>query len=169
MYLGIFTCLSSPPKITLGNHFGWWEGASCLCFWPLRTIWWFDCHYLCCQTKRKAWGRVMKSCTSRGGRLVPPVYKIWEMLISLGTAIPARCPKWGVVMLCFLSLSCKTLWSYGAAKKGNFPQEEWYGSHIKQSTDWKILGAFRKKNPINQSWECTCLLVLNIAKLCHLP
>lgn len=65
VYLSIFICLSPPPKTTLGNNFGWWKGASCLCFWPMRTVWWFDCHYLCCETKRKAQGRVMKGCTSR--------------------------------------------------------------------------------------------------------
>lgn len=43
---------------------------------------------------------------------------IWsgKRLLAWGLESLARCPKRGVVILHFLSLFCKTLWSYGAAK-----------------------------------------------------
>ena len=43
---------------------------------------------------------------------------IWsgKHLLAWGLESLARCPKGGVVILYFLSLSYKTLWSYGAAK-----------------------------------------------------
>lgn len=89
VYLGIFICLFPPPKITLGNHFVWWEGANCLCFWPLRTVVLSDC--LCSALRqRKTQGRVIKSHTSGGGKPVPSSCMIWETLISLGTGIPCQ-------------------------------------------------------------------------------
>lgn len=44
-----------------------------------------------------------------GGLYLLRYNKIREMLISPGTGISARCPKGGVVILYFLSLSCKIL------------------------------------------------------------
>lgn len=89
VYLGIFICLFPPPKITLGNHFMWWEGANCLCFWPLRTVVLFDWHRSALR-QRKAQGRVIKAAPPGGGRPVPPPCMIWETLISLGTGIPCQ-------------------------------------------------------------------------------